>query len=79
MVFIQHSRLGMLRIPRCGAVRVAVRLVRPKITVMIRPKFEHFILYSNSYLGVLNNYKIKACFIFYRASGIRILLGRFEQ
>ena len=56
-VTIQHLRLGMLRIPRCGAARGAARLVRPKITVIIRPKCKHFVLYSNSYLGVLNNYK----------------------
>jgi hypothetical protein len=46
----------MLCIPRCGAVRGAARLVRPKITVIIRPKCKHFVLYSNSYLVVLNNY-----------------------
>ena len=56
-VTIQNPRLGMLRIPRCGAARGAARLVRPKITVIIRTKFKHFVLYSNSYLGVLNNYK----------------------
>ena len=56
-VIIQHLRLAMLRIPRCGATRGAARLVRPKITVIIRPKRKHFVLYSNSYLGVLNNYK----------------------
>ena len=56
-VTIQQPRLGMLRIPRCGAARGAVRLVRPKITVIIRTKCKHFVLYSNSYLGVLNNYK----------------------
>ena len=39
-----------------GAARGAARLVRPKITVIIRPKCKHFVLYSNSYLGVLNNY-----------------------
>ena len=33
-VTIQHPRLGMLRIPRCGAARGAARLVRPKITVI---------------------------------------------
>ena len=58
-VTIQHPRLGMLRIPRCGAARGAARLVRPKITVIIRPKCKHFVLYSNSYLGVLNNYKLR--------------------
>ena len=31
-VTIQHPRLGMLRIPRCGAARGAARLVRPKIS-----------------------------------------------
>ena len=46
----------MLRIHRCGAARGAARLVRPKITVRIRPKRKHFVLYFNSYLGVLNNY-----------------------
>ena len=56
-VTIQHHRLGMLRIPRCGAARCAARLIRPRITVIIRPKRKHFVLYSNSYLGVLNNYK----------------------
>ena len=45
-------------IPRCGAARGAARLVRPKITVIIRPKCKHFVLYFNSYLGVLNNYKL---------------------
>ena len=58
MVTIQHPRLGMLRIPRCRAARGAARLVRPKITVIIRPKCKHFVLYSNSYLGVLNNYQL---------------------
>ena len=56
MVTIQHPRLGMLRIPRCGAVRGVERLVRHKITVIIRSKCKHFVLYSKSYLGVLNNY-----------------------
>ena len=56
-VIIQHLRLAMLRIPRCGATRGAARLVRSKITVIIRPKCKHFVLYSNSYPGVLNNYK----------------------
>ena len=56
-VIIQHLRLAMLRIPRCGATRGAAHLVRSKITVIIRPKCKHFVLYSNSYLGVLNNYK----------------------
>ena len=56
-VIIQHLRLGMLRIPRCGAIRGAALLVRSKITVIIRPKCKHFVLYSNSYPGVLNNYK----------------------
>lgn len=60
MQLFSTPRLGMLRIPRCGAVRVAVRLVRPKIAVIISPKFERFILYSNSYLGVLNNYKLNS-------------------
>ena len=53
---IQHPRLGMLRISRCGAASGAARLVRHKITVIIRPKRKHFVLYSNSYLEVLNNY-----------------------
>jgi hypothetical protein len=53
----------MLCIPRCGAVRGAARLVRPKITVIIRPKCKHFVLYSNSYLVVLNNYKLQQVFI----------------
>ena len=48
----------MLRIPRRGAVRGAVRLVRPKITVIIPPKRKHFVLYANSYLEALNNYKL---------------------
>ena len=56
-VIIQHLRLAMLRIHRCGATRGAARLVRSKITAIIRPKCKHFVLYSNSYLGVLNNYK----------------------
>ena len=51
----------MLRIPRCGAVRGAARLVRPKITVIIRPKYNHFVLYSDSYLRVLNNYISGRC------------------
>ena len=51
----------MLRIPRCGAVRGAARLVRPKITVIIRPKYKHFVLYSDSYLRVLNNYISGRC------------------
>ena len=55
-VTIQHHRFGMLRIPRCGAARGAARLIRPRITVIIRPKRKHFVLYSNSYLGVLHNY-----------------------
>ncbi len=56
IVIIKHHRLGMLRIPRCGAARGAAFLVRPRITVIIRPKCWHFVLYSNSYLVVLNNY-----------------------
>ena len=40
-----------------GRPKGAARLVRPEITVIICPKYKHFVLYSNNYLGVLNNYK----------------------
>ena len=44
IVIIQHPRLGMLRIPRCGAARGAACLVRPKITVIIHPKCKHLVV-----------------------------------
>ena len=53
-----HPRLRMLRITRCGAARGAVRLVRPKLTDIICPKCKHFVLYSNSYLSDLNDYRL---------------------
>ena len=53
-------RLGTLRTPFCGTVRGSVRLVRSKITVKICPKCKHFVLHFNSYLGVLNNYKLNS-------------------
>jgi len=48
---IQQDKLGMLSIPSCGAVKGAVRLVRPKKTFIIRLKCRHIVLYYNSYLG----------------------------
>ena len=47
-------------LPHCGAAREDVRLVRPRKTVIIRLKRKRFVLYSNSYFGVLNNYDIRA-------------------
>ena len=55
-----YPRLGMLSTPCCGTVRGSVRLVRSKITVKICPKCKHFVLHFNSYLGVLNNYKLNS-------------------
>ena len=55
---IQPPGLGMRSIPRCESARGAARLVRPKITAIIRPKCKHFVLYSNSYPGALNKYHI---------------------
>ena len=34
----------------------AARLIHPKIIVIVRPNRKHFVLYSNSYLGMLNKY-----------------------
>ena len=55
---LRTSDSGMLRTLRCGAVRGVVRLDRPKITDIICPKCKHFVLYSNSYLRDLNDYRL---------------------